>query len=128
MSYEAAHHANYLSSRAGLKLCFHVCFRHACSYGVYGERQLGWAANEQDANDTTGMQNFTGRLREAMLYHRQSFIQESDFALMADYGINCVRIPVGFWLFQETQVLPVLRVLLAASRTAQHPLDRNTSE
>ncbi len=83
-------------------------FCHDVSYGVYGERQLGWAANEQDANDTTHRQNYTGRLREAMFYHRETFIQESDFALMAANGINCVRVPVGFWLFQETQVRPVL--------------------
>ena len=104
--------------------------RHACSYGVYGERQLGWAANEQDANDTTGLQNYTGRLREAMLYHRQSFIQESDFALMADNGINCVRIPVGFWLFQESQVRAGFEICTppCTSRLTNVRLDQDGSE
>ena len=69
---------------------------------MYGERQLGWDAQEQDANDTTHTKDVTGRLRAAMMNHRATFITESDFALLASKGINSVRIPVGFWLFQQT--------------------------
>ena len=75
-----------------------------CSFGVYGERQLGWDAAEQDANDTSHKLNVTGRLRQAIINHRASFITEADFALLASKGINSVRIPVGFWLFQQRQV------------------------
>ena len=35
------------------------------------------------------------RLRE----HRENFITESDFQWLADRGLNAVRIPVPFWLF-----------------------------
>ena len=85
------------------------CFRlilAVCRYGVYGERQLGWDAFDRDANDTTGTLKLTERLRAATFNHRATFIQESDFALLASKGINTVRIPIGFWLFQETQVRP----------------------
>ena len=71
---------------------------------MYGERQLGWDADEQDANDTSHKLNVTGRLRQAMFNHRATFITESDFAYMASKGINAVRIPIGFWLFQQKQV------------------------
>jgi len=74
------------------------------SIGVYGERQLGWDAAEQDANDTSHKLNVTGRLRQAIINHRASFITEADFTLLASKGINSVRIPVGFWLFQQKQV------------------------
>jgi hypothetical protein len=74
------------------------------TFGVYGERQLGIDAAQQDANDTTGTLNVTGRWRQAMFDHRATFITESDFATLAAAGINTVRIPVGFWLFAQTAV------------------------
>jgi len=73
-------------------------------YGVYGERQLGLDAAQQDANDTTGTKNVVGRWRQAMFDHRDTFVTEADFALLASAGINTVRLPVGFWLFAQTPV------------------------
>lgn len=35
--------------------------------------------------------------------HRQNFIQEEDFKWLADNGINAVRIPVGYWVFEDAQ-------------------------
>jgi hypothetical protein len=74
------------------------------TFGVYGERQLGIDAAQQDANDTTGLLNVTGRWRQAMFDHRATFVTEDDFALLASAGINIVRIPVGFWVFAKTAV------------------------
>lgn len=35
--------------------------------------------------------------------HRQAFIQERDFKWLADNGINAVRIPIGYWVFEDLQ-------------------------
>lgn len=34
--------------------------------------------------------------------HRQTFMQESDFAWLAEHGVELVRIPFGYWLFHPT--------------------------
>lgn len=36
---------------------------------------------------------------EAIDEHRKTFITEADFAWLAEHGINAVRIPVGYWIF-----------------------------
>jgi glucan 1,3-beta-glucosidase len=33
--------------------------------------------------------------------HRRTFVTENDFRWLADHNINLVRIPVGYWLFDE---------------------------
>ncbi|GLJ06384.1 hypothetical protein SUGI_0037780 [Cryptomeria japonica] len=33
--------------------------------------------------------------------HRNSYIQESDFTFLSQKGINCVRIPVGWWIASD---------------------------
>ena len=33
--------------------------------------------------------------------HRKEFIREADFRWLAKYGVNAVRIPVGYWLFED---------------------------
>lgn len=33
--------------------------------------------------------------------HRQSFITMNDFAVLARHGVNAVRIPVGYWVFED---------------------------
>ncbi len=73
-------------------------------YGVYGERQLGLDAAQQDAADGTGTKNVVGRFRQAVFNHRASFITENDFAVLAAAGFNTVRLPVGFWMFAQTPV------------------------
>jgi len=75
-------------------------------YGVYGERQIALDAAQQDANDTTGTMNVVGRWRQAIFNHRDTFVTEADFALLASAGINTVRLPVGFWLFAQSPVRP----------------------
>ncbi len=79
-------------------------FKPNDALGVTGEYQLGIDAAQQDAADKTHSLNVTGQLRAAFALHRNTFIQESDFQLMASVGINAVRIPVGYWLFAQTQV------------------------
>ena len=55
--------------------------------------------------------------------HRKSFIKESDFAWMAKQGINAVRIPVGYWIFdgkfdESVQEKPSIKYLDQAIRWA----------
>lgn len=53
-----------------------------------------------DAEDEyTFMQ--TPGARQKIDAHRKEFITESDFAWLADQGLNAVRIPVGYWLFGD---------------------------
>lgn len=52
------------------------------------------------ANDEfTFMQTTVAHKRIAA--HRRSFIQEADFKWLSQHGINLVRIPVGYWLFED---------------------------
>jgi aryl-phospho-beta-D-glucosidase BglC (GH1 family) len=72
--------------------------------GVTGEYQLCLDAAQQDEADTTHTFNVTGRLRQAFADHRDTFVTEQDFILMAAVGINAVRIPVGYWLLAQNSV------------------------
>jgi len=74
------------------------------SYGVKGEYQLCADAAQQDAADSTHQLAVTARLRQAFVNHRNTFVTQADFALLASLGINAVRIPVGYWLFANTSV------------------------
>jgi len=38
--------------------------------------------------------------------HYQSYITENDFEYLSGVGINCVRIPVGYWLFGDYPPFP----------------------
>lgn len=40
--------------------------------------------------------------RRRLEQHREGFVKEDDFAWMAKQGFECVRIPVGYWLFEST--------------------------
>lgn len=40
--------------------------------------------------------------RERLMAHREHFITEADFAWIKDQGFDFVRLPVGYWLFEET--------------------------
>lgn len=41
--------------------------------------------------------------RERIRTHRDTFIQESDFQWLATHGIELVRIPFGYWLFEPSE-------------------------
>lgn len=51
-----------------------------------------------DAADEYGFMQ-TPDAAEKLERHRKTFITESDFKWMASHGLNAVRIPVGYWLF-----------------------------
>lgn len=40
--------------------------------------------------------------RERLIKHRDTFITENDFRWIAEHGFDFVRLPVGYWLFAET--------------------------
>ena len=41
--------------------------------------------------------------RERIAHHRDMFIEESDFAWLAEHDVELLRIPFGYWLFRETE-------------------------
>ncbi len=41
--------------------------------------------------------------RERIELHRQNWITEADFRWIAEYGLDAVRIPVGFWTLNEAK-------------------------
>jgi aryl-phospho-beta-D-glucosidase BglC (GH1 family) len=47
------------------------------------------------------------KLRAAVMLHRNTFITEADFDTMATLGINAVRLPIGYWVVAQTQVIPL---------------------
>jgi glucan 1,3-beta-glucosidase len=38
--------------------------------------------------------------KEKIAKHRKTFITEADFKWLHDHGINAVRIPIGYWIFE----------------------------
>lgn len=44
------------------------------------------------------MQNLAGNGYAKMKAHRDTFITEADFSQMAQWGLNAVRIPIGYWV------------------------------
>lgn len=76
---------------------------------LYGVNLGGWLVLERwmtpglfkgtDAIDEyTFMQ--TSGAREKLRQHQRNFIREEDFKWMQRNGINAVRIPVGYWIFE----------------------------
>lgn len=52
--------------------------------------------------------------------HRRTFITEDDFRWLADNGVNAVRIPVGYWIFDgDDPFTPAIEHLDWAVMTAQ---------
>lgn len=52
-----------------------------------------------DADDEFGFMQHVGAA-ERIKKHRDTFITEQDFIWLSQHGINLVRIPVGYWLFE----------------------------
>lgn len=52
-----------------------------------------------DAEDEYSFMKTSGALAK-LRAHQKSFIREEDFEWMAANGINAVRIPVGYWIFE----------------------------
>lgn len=54
------------------------------------------------ANDEYTLCDTLGRTAAEKLLrrHRETFITEADFAWLRDRGINSVRLPIGYWLFE----------------------------
>lgn len=47
--------------------------------------------------------------RKLLEKHWDTFIQESDFRQISDWGFNAVRIPIGYWAFLEVQGEPYVQ-------------------
>ena len=50
-------------------------------------------------------QNKTAQVRSAIKAHRDTWVTEADFSFVASIGMNCVRLPVGYWVLAQTQVI-----------------------
>jgi len=58
--------------------------------------------------------------KERIEQHRKSFITEEDFKWMAKNGINAVRIPIGYWIFDgDEPFTPCISYLDFAMRMAE---------
>lgn len=79
---------------------------------LHGVNLGGWLVLEKwltpqlfegsDARDEYELMKTPGS-RQKIQLHRQSFITESDFKWLSKNGINAVRIPVGYWLFEPEE-------------------------
>ncbi|MFZ1250534.1 MAG: cellulase family glycosylhydrolase [Candidatus Microsaccharimonas sp.] len=62
--------------------------------------------NGSDAIDEFTLSQTTAG-RKAIKNHHKTFIQESDFQWLKDNGIDIIRVPVGYWLFEsEDNLIP----------------------
>ena len=66
--------------------------------GLYEQYTNGTAGPSVD--EFTLSQNMGDRVAEIMEEHYQTFITEEDFMLMADAGLNWIRLPIGFWALE----------------------------
>ncbi len=75
---------------------------------LYGVNLGGWLVAEKwmtprlfagiEAHDEyTLVQSKQGR--EQLAAHHRTFIQESDIEWLKDHGVNAIRVPVGYWVF-----------------------------
>lgn len=46
------------------------------------------------------------KAEEVLSRHRNTFITAEDFVFLSRHGINTVRIPVGWWIYQDPDPLP----------------------
>ena len=75
---------------------------------LYGVNLGGWLVLERwmtptlfagtDARDEFEFMQTDGA-RQKLRDHQKTFIREEDFRWMRDNGVNAVRIPVGYWIF-----------------------------
>lgn len=80
-------------------------------HGLRGVNLGGWLILEKwmtpsvfaglDAEDEYTL-SYAQQGRARIRRHRETFIQESDFAWLAAHGVELVRIPFGYWLFADT--------------------------
>lgn len=95
---------------------------------LYGVNLGGWLIVEKwitpslfagtDAMDEYTFMH-TKNANEKIEKHRRDFITEEDFKWMRKSGLNAVRIPVGYWLFEtQTPYTPTIKYLDWAVRMA----------
>ncbi|MFZ3010077.1 MAG: cellulase family glycosylhydrolase [Candidatus Microsaccharimonas sp.] len=78
------------------------------STAIRGVNLGGWLVLEKwmtptlfdgtNANDEYSLMQTPGA-KQKITHHRDTFITESDFAWIRDHGIQAVRIPIGYWIF-----------------------------
>ncbi len=49
-------------------------------------------------------QKLTAQLRSAIQAHRDTWVTQADFSMLASLGVNAVRLPIGYWVLAQTQV------------------------
>lgn len=54
-------------------------------------------------DETTFCQELGTKAEERLRRHWETFISEDDFKWLSQVGINCVRIPVGHWIFGDVR-------------------------
>ncbi|PQV64318.1 glucan 1,3-beta-glucosidase [Abditibacterium utsteinense] len=69
-----------------------------------------------EASDEYSLSQIPGG-RERIEHHRETWISEADFRWIAEYGLDAVRIPIGFWTLQEA------KPYLGAARHLQNAFD-----
>ena len=63
-------------------------------------------------------QGKTAQLRSAIKAHRDTWVTEADISFIASLGMNCVRLPVGYWVVAQTQVLFIIGIRCRMSACA----------
>lgn len=76
-----------------------------------------------DAVDEYTLLQTPGGAKRLRQHHRE-FIREEDFAWLASHGVNAVRIPVGYWIFDgdEPYISAISRLDWAMKMAKKHQL------
>ena len=72
---------------------------HQCS--LHGQQDLQADKRPLPASQA---QNQTAAVTAAIVEHRETYVTAADFKLLAEAGINSVRLGVGYWVMADTPV------------------------
>ena len=61
----------------------------------------GWGCNTQSEFDCVSSLNDQSKANSLFQEHWNTWVPANDFKLMVDYGLNTVRIPVGYWFLES---------------------------
>lgn len=65
----------------------------------------------RSVDEYTLSQNMGDQVATIMEEHYDTFITEEDFMLMADAGLNWIRLPIGFWALETLEGEPFLEAV-----------------
>lgn len=67
------------------------------------------------ANDEFGLSQIP-QGKERLAEHRNSYIREDDFTWLKQHSIKIIRVPIGFWTIEKSEISHLDRAMSLASK------------